>query len=157
MFSHTPNRIDNWLYRWHITPVVNESKDLMKSLLSPKAEHKCTCGWPGSVPMGISNSKCYTWISAGFSHWVTWNHESKTCGFSSTCGSTGTWKYLQVLRILNRNKLFNCKYKCMWNKIFLRHGVTLWWNQIWLDWLSISYQQSALSSHLHSHPTSKTL
>jgi hypothetical protein len=38
-------------------------------------------------------------------------------GFSSTCGSTGTLKYLQVLRILNRNKVVNCKHKYMWNKI----------------------------------------
>src|SRR6267154_4512306 len=61
--------------------------------------------------MGISNSKCYTWIHAGFSHRVTRSHESKTRGFSSTCGSTGTWKYLQVLSILNRIKLVNCKHQ----------------------------------------------
>jgi hypothetical protein len=120
-----------------------------------KAEHKCTHGWPGSVPMGISNSKCHTWIYVGFSHWVTRSRESKTRGFSSTCGSTGTWKYL-VLRILNINQLVNCKYKYMWNKIILRHCVTPWQNQIWLNWSHPSYHQSTLSSYSHSHPTSKT-
>jgi hypothetical protein len=45
-----------------------------------KAEHKCTCGWPGSVPMGISNSKCHTWICTVFSHWVTRGCESKLAG-----------------------------------------------------------------------------
>jgi hypothetical protein len=53
-------------------------------MFTTKAEHKCTCGWPGSIPTGISNSKCYTWIHAGFSHWVTQSCESKTHGFSST-------------------------------------------------------------------------
>ena len=67
--------------------------------------------------MSISNSKCYTWICAGFSHQVTWSCETKTHRFSSTCGSTGTWKYLQVLSILNRNKVVNCQHKYMWNKI----------------------------------------
>ena len=66
-----------------------------------------------------------------------------------------TYKYLQVLRILNINKVVNCKYKCMLNKILLRHGVTLWWNQIWLDRLHVSYHQSPLS--LTWTPTSKTL
>ena len=70
-----------------------------------KAEHECTCGWPGSVPMGISNSKCHTQICVGFSHWMTQSHGAKTHRFLSTCGSTGTWKYLQVLRVLNRNKI----------------------------------------------------
>ena len=101
--------------------------------LCGKAEHECTRGWPRSVPVGISNSECYTWIRAGFSHRVTWSCESKTHGFSSTCGSTGTWKYLQVLRILKRNKVVNCKHKYMWNKILQRYSVTPWQNQIWLD------------------------
>ena len=64
-----------------------------------KTEHECTHGWPGSVPMGILNSKCHTWICGGFSHRVTQSCESKTHRFSGTCGSTGTWKYLQVLDI----------------------------------------------------------
>ena len=58
-----------------------------------KGEHECTHRWPGSVPAGISNSKSHTWIRAGFSYRVTQSRESKTRGFSSTCGSTGTWKY----------------------------------------------------------------
>ena len=57
-----------------------------------KAEHECTRGWPGSVPTGISNSKCYTWIRAGFSHRVTRSHKSKLMGS-------------QVLVVLNRNKV----------------------------------------------------
>jgi len=121
--------------------------------IANKGEHECTRGWPGSVPAGISNSKCYTWIHAGFSHRVTRSRESKTHGFSSTCGSTGTWKYLQVLSILNRNKVGNCKHKYMWNKILLRHCVTLWWNQTWLDQPRASYCPSALflSLTLPSH------
>ena len=82
-----------------------------------KGEHECTRGRPGSVPTGISNSKCHTWIRTGFSHRVTWSCGSKTHRFSSTCGSTGTWKYLWVLRILKVNTVVNCKYKYMWNKI----------------------------------------
>ena len=112
-----------------------------------KAEHECTHGWPGSIPMDISHSKCYTWICAGFSHRVTQSCESKTHGFSSTCGSTGTWKYLQVLRILNTNKMVNFKCKYMWHKIILRHGVTPWQNQIWLNRPRASYPSIALSSH----------
>jgi len=107
-----------------------------------KAEHECTHGRPRSVPAGISNSKCYTWIRADSSHRVTRSRESKTHGFSSTCGSTGTWKYLQVLRILNTNNIVNFKCKYMWNKIILRHGVTPWRNQIWLDRPCASYYQS---------------
>src|SRR5882762_4756049 len=76
--------------------------------------------------MGISNSKCHTWICAGFSHLVTRSRESKTHGFSSTCGSTGTWKYLQVLSILNRIKLVNCKHQYVEQNTFktLCHTVT---------------------------------
>jgi len=70
-----------------------------------KAEHECTHGWPRSVPMGMSNSKCHTWICVGFSHWMTQSCGAKTHGFSSACGSTDTWKYLQVLRVLNWNKI----------------------------------------------------
>ena len=103
------------------------------AIFGSKAEHECTCGWPRSVPVGISNSKCHTWIHAGFSHKVTWSCKSKTCGFLGTCGSTGTQKYLQVLSILNRDKVVKCQHKYMWNKILLRHCVTLWQNQIWLD------------------------
>jgi len=118
-----------------------------------KAEHESTCRWPGSIPMGISNSKCYTWIHAGFSHRVTQICESKTHGFSSTCGSTDTLKYLQVLSILNINKVIICKHKYMWNKILLRHHITLWQNQIWLDRPRTSYHQSTLflSLPLPSH------
>ena len=114
-----------------------------------KAEHECTCGWPRSVPVGISNSKCHTWICVGFSHQVTGSHESKTHRFSSTCGSTGTQKYLQVLSILNRNKVVNCQHKYMWNKILLRHCVTLWQNQIWLN-------QLCSSPSIHSLPLTPT-
>jgi len=81
-------------YKWHST------SNLQPVHLLIKAEHECTRGWPGSIPMGISNSKCHTWICAGFSHRVTRSRESKTHGFSSTCGSTGTWKYWRVLRVL---------------------------------------------------------
>src|SRR5258705_13598061 len=92
--------------------------------------------------MGISNSKCYTWIRVGFSHQVTQSRESKTHGFLSTCGSTGTWKYLQVLRILNTNKVVNFKCKYMWNKIGL-------------EWPRASYHQllSLTPLESHSHPT----
>jgi len=123
------------------TLVCQTSMDVTSCVGSPvliKAEHECTRGWPRSVPAGISNSKCYTWICVGFSHHVTRSRESKTHGFSSTCGSTGTWKYLQVLSILNRNKVVNCQHKYMWNKILLRHCVTLWQNQIWLNRLCAS-------------------
>ena len=46
--------------------------------------------------------------------------------FSSTCGSTGTWKYLQVLSILNRIKLVNCKHQYVEQNTFktLCHTVT---------------------------------
>ena len=133
---------------WFEIRVFQHSKQIVQS----KTEHKCTHR-PGSIPTGISNSKSHTWIHAGFSHWVTQSHESKTRGFSSTCGSTGTWKYLRVLRILNRNKVLNFKYKYMWHKIILRHGVTPWW----LNQPHTSYHQSTLISHSHSHPTWKTL
>ena len=79
------------------------------------------------------------WVSA-----TRWFCKSKTCRFLSTCGSTGTWEYLQVLSILNRNKVVNCQHKYMWNKILLRHCVTLWRNQIWLNQLRASYRQSTL-------------
>ena len=62
----------------------------ISGFISLKAEHKCTRRWPGSIPTGISNSKCHTWICVGYSHQVTQSHESKTHGFLSTCGSTGT-------------------------------------------------------------------
>src|ERR1700677_450619 len=107
--------------------------------------------------MGISNSKCHTWIRAGFSHWVTQSCESKTRGFSSTCGFTGTWKYFQVLSILNRNKVVDCKHKYRWNKILLRHHVTrdgTKYGSIGHALLTINLLSS---SHSHSHPTSKTL
>jgi hypothetical protein len=65
-----------------------------------KAGHECTRELLGSVPTSISNFKCHTWICAGFSHRVTPIRESKTREFSSTCGSTGTCKYLRVLRAL---------------------------------------------------------
>ena len=35
----------------------------------------------------------------------------------------------------------------MWNKTILRHGVTLWWNQIWLNQPCASYHQSNLFSY----------
>ena len=82
--------------------------------LHHKAQHKCTCRWPRSVPVGTSNSKCYTWICVAFSHQVTWSCKSTTHGFSSTCGSTGTWKYLQTLRILNTNI---CGTKQFWDMV----------------------------------------
>ena len=79
-----------------------------------------------SVPTGISNSKRYICIHVGFNHRVTRSRESKTHGFSSTCGSTGTWKYLQVLRILNRIKLVSCKHQYVEQNTFktLCHTVT---------------------------------
>ena len=79
---------------------------MTKPNMAHKAEHECTHGWPRSIPTGISNSKCYTWICVGFSHQATWSCGPKTHGFSSTGGSTCTWKYLQVLRILNSNLPF---------------------------------------------------
>jgi hypothetical protein len=122
--------------------------------IKPRLTRTCHAKqWP--TPPSISNSKCYTWIYAGFSHCVTQSCESKTHRFPSTCGSTGTWKYLWVLKILNRNKVVNCKYKYMWNQIISRHGVTLWQNQIWHDQPCTSYHQHALSSHLHSIPFQK--
>ena len=78
-----------------------------------------------STRLGSMIGNTPSWIRAGFSHQVTQSRESKTRGFSSTCGSTGTRKYLQVLRILNTNKVVNFKCKYMWNKIISRHGVTL--------------------------------
>ena len=91
-----------------------------------KAGHECTRELSGSVPMSISNFKCHTQIRAGFSHWVIQICKSKTHGFLSTCGSTGTWKYLQVLSILNINKLVNCKHQYVEQNTFktLCHTVT---------------------------------
>ena len=106
-----------------------ESKRAKQRWICVHQSQKCHSTWCPSV----LHEPYLTWIRAGFSHWVTWSRESKTRGFSSTCGSTGTWKYVQVLSILNRNKVVNCQHKYMWNKILLRHCVTLWRNQIWLN------------------------
>jgi hypothetical protein len=38
--------------------------------IETKADHKCTCGWPGSVPAGQLKSKTHTWICAGIRHRV---------------------------------------------------------------------------------------
>jgi len=110
-----------------------------------KAEHECTRGWPGSIPMGISNSECYLpgSMQVSATGWLR-SHESKTRRFSSTCGSTGTWKYLQILSILNRNEELNCKHKYYVEQILLRHQSHCDWNQIWLDQPRASYHQSTL-------------
>jgi len=134
-----------WLTPEELAPILQEQQEFLNSLdsMGYKAEHECTCGWPGSIPTGISISKYHTWICVGFSHRVTRSHESKTHGFSSTHGSTGTWKYLQVLIVLNKNKVYlnkiYCKYKYMRNRIILRHSVTPWRNQIWLSVARISW------------------
>ena len=77
------------------------------------------------------------------------------CGFQPPSDSElwvqNSWvlKYLQVLSILNRNKVVNCQHEYMWNKILWRHCVTLWWNQIWLN-------QPHTSPSIHSLPLTPT-
>ena len=103
------NPASRFIYRYmnykFIQPDIGKHSSLNGSWDLIRAEHECTCGWPGSVPTGISNSKCYTWIRAGFSHRVTRSRKSKTHRFSSTHGSTGIWEYLQVLMVLNINNV----------------------------------------------------
>ena len=64
LLSDTHNRIGNWLYRWHITPAVNESKSSIKCLLTPKSNQKSNVRYVSSL--------IFTYNSSAETH-----HESK--------------------------------------------------------------------------------
>ena len=129
----------------------NPAKCLKRALLSPKnifvndfnehikAEHECTCGWPGSVPTGISISKCYTGsmlVSA------------TRCLRAMSQILAGSWVLvgpqvlLQVLSILNRNKE---------NSFFPKQGIYkhylykyFWTFNIFIDCAVINFKKHQL-------------
>jgi len=59
-----------------------------------KPEHKCTHGWPGSVPVGLQPYKIHTWICTSQEILVTWICGSSICKMTSTCNGSGSHEYL---------------------------------------------------------------
>ena len=64
-----------------------------------KAGHKCTHGWPGSVPTGILGTNSHTQICEDSFPQITQSHKSKTHKFTGTHGyslMTDLHRYSQV-------------------------------------------------------------
>ena len=104
------------------------------AMIFGKAEHKCTCGWLGSVPVGLNNIRIQTQICAGHQIQVTWIHRSSAHQNAGTCLRSGSCRYLKILTsiwnygyvILQRNSR---------NVYFIRSGpfgdcVVLYWGII---------------------------
>ena len=51
----------------------------------PKGEHKCTRGWPGSLPVGLHTFKIETQICVSNKVQVNWICRSSICENTSTC------------------------------------------------------------------------
>ena len=50
-----------------------------------EGEHQCTCGWPGSIPVGLQTFKIETQIHVSNKVQVTQICRSSTCENTSTC------------------------------------------------------------------------
>src|SRR6266702_4799026 len=76
------------------------TKKCLNSINQPpinKAEHKCTHGGPGSIPMGILLFATSTWILKGSIIWVTHTHGSIT---HRCMGTHGLFLYMDPYRYL---------------------------------------------------------
>jgi hypothetical protein len=69
------------------------SADPLPPQFELKAEHKCTYGWPGSVPVGLNSFRTQAQICAGHQTQVTWIHRS------SACQNAGTGPQIWVMQV----------------------------------------------------------
>jgi len=120
---------------------------------SIKAEHECTCGWPGSVPVGLNSLRTQTQICAGCQTQVTWIHRSSTCQNAGTCPRSGSCRYFKIFIspnsylyvLIQRNSMNICFTMSMYfgtTDFSIHHPIHVW-PKVPCEWIIVLSQSMA--------------